>query len=204
MREHTEQRRVEHSQERALPGSAEVAGGVVAERRAVDPAQSAVVFLIGMRVNRWWMLPAIWAVAGAMTRMMRELLADPSAGLLHPEGDAGRTTPMVQYWRSLDDLQRYAHDRERAHAPAWQRWAKRLGLDGAVGIWHETYVVEPGQHESVYHHMPAFGLGRALGTVPAEGALRTARGRLAAGAKARVAAQAAVTGAAAAGEAQAA
>ena len=35
-----------------------------------------------------------------MGRMMRELAADPSIGLLSSEGYFGRTTMMVQYWRS--------------------------------------------------------------------------------------------------------
>ncbi len=148
----------------------------------VDPTASFVVFLIGMRVNRWWMLPAIWGVAAAMTRMMAELARRPESGLLSHESYPGRTTLTVQYWRSLDDLQRYAHAKDRQHVPAWQRWIQRTGLDGAIGIWHETYVIGPGQHESVYVHMPPFGLGRALPRMPAVGALRTARGRLEVGA----------------------
>ena len=86
----------------------------------------------------------------------------------------------MQYWRSLEDLQAYAHDKQRAHVPAWQRWVKRWS-DGAVGIYHETYVVAPGTYECVYHHMPPFGLGQVGPLIPAEGKLRTARGRLAAG-----------------------
>lgn len=152
--------------------------GIAGEQVTVDPTASFVVFLIGMRVNRWWMLPAIWMVAAAMTRMMGELARDPSAGLMSHESYAGRTTLAVQYWRSLDDLQRYAHAKERQHLPAWRQWIKRTGLDGTIGIWHETYVIGPGQHESVYHHMPAFGLSRALPRVRAVGSLRTARGRL--------------------------
>ena len=155
--------------------------GVAAEQVTVDPTASFVVFLIGMRVNKWWMLPAIWVVVAAMTRMMNELARDPDAGLSH-EFYGGRTTLAVQYWRSLDHLQRYAHAKDRAHVPTWRKWLARTGVDGAVGIWHETYVIGPGQHESVYHHMPPFGLSRALPRVRAVGPLRTARGRLDVGA----------------------
>lgn len=159
-----------------------VAAGVSPARMTVDPGASFVVFLIGMRINRWWMLPAIWAVAAAMTRMTAELLKNPEAGLLSQESYPGRTTLTVQYWRSLEDLQRYAHSKEQQHVPAWRKWLQNTGLSGAIGIWHETYVVAPGQHESVYHHMPAFGLGRALPRIPAAGPLMTARGRLEVGA----------------------
>lgn len=137
-----------------------------------------VVFLIGARVNHWWLVPVVWAVAAAMTRMMNELVREPESGLLSFESYGGRTTLMVQYWRSEEDLLRYAHRKDRAHAPAWREWIRKWG-EGAVGIWHETYLVQPGSYECVYHHMPPFGLGKVGPVVPAEGPLKTAKGRLA-------------------------
>lgn len=148
-------------------------------RLTVRRDEGFVVFLIGARINKWWLLPVIWAVAGAMRRMLREFEADPSAGLLSYESYGGRTTLMVQYWRSLDDLHRYARDRQRQHAPAWRQWIARWGR-GVMGVWHETYVVQPGAYECIYHHMPAFGLGKVGPRVPATGALKTSAGRLAA------------------------
>ncbi len=156
------------------------------ERLTVSPDQSFVVFLIGARVNRWWKVPMIWAVASAMGRMMKELEADPDSGLLAHEAYTGRTTLMVQYWRSKEDLLAYSRSKESAHVPAWRAWIKRWGLGGSMGIWHETYVVAPGRYEAVYHHMPAFGLGKVGPLVPAEGELRTAAGRFAEGAAAAV------------------
>jgi hypothetical protein len=151
---------------------------------AVDPRrltvrrdEGFVVFLIGARFNRWWMLPAMWAVAAAMNRMMRELLADPSSGLLSYESYGGRTTLMLQYWRSIEDLHRYARNRQRQHVPAWRAWIQKWGR-GAVGIWHETYVVEPGTYECFYQHMPPFGFGKVGPRVPADGPLKTSAGRL--------------------------
>ena len=44
-----------------------------------------------------------------------------------------------------------------------------IGTSGDVGIWHETYLVGEGRHESVYVNMPPFGLGRAGQLVPAKG-----------------------------------
>ena len=152
------------------------------ERLTVDPKQRFVVFLIGARINHWWMLPVMWGVARAFDRMMRELVDDPDSGLLSYESYGGRTSLNVQYWRSYEDLQRYARSKERAHVPAWRRWLKEWSR-GAVGIWHETYVIEPGQHECIYQHMPAFGLGSAFDVIPAEGKLNTGPGRRAAGAE---------------------
>ena len=152
------------------------------QRLTVARDQGFVVFLIGARLNKWWLLPVVWGVAMAMRRMLNELRANPDSGLLAFEEYGGRTTLMLQYWRSREDLLRYARDKERAHAPAWRRWIREWG-EGAVGIWHETYVVEPGSYECVYQHMPAFGLGKVGPLVPAEGPLKTAAGRLAAGAE---------------------
>ena len=37
----------------------------------------------------------------------------------------------------------------------------KVGSDGSVGIWHETYAIDPGAYENIYNNMPAFGLGKA-------------------------------------------
>lgn len=147
------------------------------ERLTVAREEGFVLFIIGARVNKWWLLPIAWGVAMAMTRMMRELEADPSNGLLSSESYFGRTTMAIQYWRSFEDLHRYAHAKDRAHLPAWRRWIKDWA-EGAVGIYHEAYVVEPDAYECLYHHMPPFGLGRVGPLVPAEGKLASAKGRL--------------------------
>jgi hypothetical protein len=47
-----------------------------------------------------------------------------------------------------------------------------------VGIWHETYLVEPGRHESIYNNMPLFGLGAAGTLVEAVGARQASRQRI--------------------------
>lgn len=152
-------------------------------RMTVSPNEGFVVFLIGMRVNRLWLAPVWWGVTLAMKRMLDQLAGDPSSGLLRSEAWFGRTTILVQYWRSVEQLHAYAHAKERAHVPAWRAWAQGWGETGAVGIWHETYVVGPGQYEAVYAHMPPFGLSAAFPRIPAAGPLATASGRLAAAAK---------------------
>src|SRR5579859_5183650 len=89
-----------------------------------------VVFLIGMRVNRWW-LPHRWMrVALAMPRMLRELAQHPELGFLGAEQWFGRTTVMLQYWRSIDDLTAYAKSRTSAHLPAWRQFNKIVGTNG--------------------------------------------------------------------------
>jgi hypothetical protein len=79
---------------------------------------------------------------------------------------AGRTITVIQYWKSFEALEAYASQGDRKHRPAWTAFYKRSTRGtGAVGIFHETYVVRPGEVESLYVDMPAdFGLGGAVGT----------------------------------------
>ncbi|GAB3699050.1 hypothetical protein GCM10027597_61820 [Saccharopolyspora tripterygii] len=77
----------------------------------------------------------------------------------------GRTTVQVGYWRSMDHLVAFAAEENAPHVPAWRNYFRRVGKSGAVGVWHETYVVKPGSTESVYTNMPAFGLAEATNKV---------------------------------------
>ena len=139
-----------------------------------------VVFLIGMRVNRWWKLNQLWLMGAAMPRMLRELNAHPELGYLGGESWFGRTTIMVTYWRSSEALMAYAKNRDRAHLPAWRAFNKMVGTNGDIGIWHETYKSRPGDYESVYVNMPAFGLGLAGENLAVTEKYETAESRLAA------------------------
>jgi hypothetical protein len=137
-----------------------------------------VVFLIGMRINRP-MKPHKWLpVIRAMPRMIEELYRQPELGFMHAEMWFSRTTIMVQYWRSMEQLLAYATNKHAEHLPAWQAFNRRVGTDGSVGIWHETYAASPGTYESVYVNMPDFGLGKAGTLPPATGGRRSASDRL--------------------------
>lgn len=137
-----------------------------------------VVFLIGMRLNQPWKVHKWWPVASAMPRMISELRRQPELGLLHAEMWFSRTIILVQYWRSMDQLMRYATNKQAAHLPAWKAFNQSVGTDGSVGIWHETFAVKAGAHESVYVNMPPFGLGRAGKLEAATGRRHSAAGRL--------------------------
>ncbi len=114
-----------------------------------------------------------------MSRMLEELYEQPELGFIHHEQWFGRTAILVQYWRSLDQLMAYARMRDAQHLPAWADFNRRVGSNGDVGIWHETYAVSATAYESVYNNMPPFGLGKALGLVSASARRMSARGRLA-------------------------
>jgi len=139
-----------------------------------------VVFLIGMRVNRLLAVRSWTRVAAAMPPMIDELRRNPELGLLHAEFFVyWRGVGVVQYWRSFEHLHAYAHAQNEAHLPAWAGFNRRIGGNGSVGIWHESYTVTSGQFECVYANMPRFGLAGATKHVAAVGRLENARMRIA-------------------------
>ena len=137
-----------------------------------------VVFLIGMRINKPWKVHQWWPVAQAMPRMLAELEARPELGMLGGEMWFGRTTILVQYWRTLEQLLSYSRNRDAMHLPAWKAFNQSVGSSGDVGVWHETYAISNGGYESVYVNMPAFGLGKAGTLTAATGERQSAEGRL--------------------------
>ena len=140
---------------------------------------SFVVFIIGMRVNTLWALHKWLPVALAMPRMLKQLEAERERGLLHAHPFVHwRGAAVVQYWRSFEQLERFARDPSAGHLEAWKRFNRAVGAGGSVGIWHETYAVPAGQFECVYGNMPRFGLAIAGAHVPAVGAKETAKRRL--------------------------
>jgi hypothetical protein len=126
-----------------------------------------VVFLIGMRINKPWKLHKWIPVAMAMGPMLRVLSTRKDLGLLGFHTWISPTGPMVvQYWRSAEELERFARDSALPHQPAWRRFNQRVGTSGDVGIWHETFQVSAGRYETLYGNMPPFGLARAGEHVP--------------------------------------
>jgi hypothetical protein len=149
------------------------------QRMTAEMDEPFVVFLIGMRVNRYWKVHKWLPVALAMPRMLRELTNDEDSGLLSFESTINtRTILMVQYWDSFENLREYARDIDQKHVPAWVDYNRTSGQSGDVGIFHETYLVDPDDCENVYNNMPAFGLGGAGTLRPAEGSVETAAKRL--------------------------
>ncbi|HEX4303572.1 MAG TPA: DUF4188 domain-containing protein [Rhizomicrobium sp.] len=154
---------------------------VVPGRMTARLDKPVVLFLIGARFNRLRSFPK-WAwFARTMPMMLAELEKTPEAGLLWYRTYISWPNVMVQqYWESFDKLMAYSGDKGASHQPAWARYMRELAQDGSVGIWHETYLIEPGKFECIYGNMPPFGLGAATAQVKAEGRLAAARERFAA------------------------
>lgn len=146
-------------------------------RMTHDHDGSIGVFLIGMRFNRL-SRPDQWLpVFLAMPKMLTELYQNKAAAARGEAEDlgflgartllGGKGTTVVQYWRSVEDIYRYASAPNHEHRPAWTAFnARARNAKGAVGIWHETYAVPAGAHESVYVGCPPMGLAEATASVP--------------------------------------
>lgn len=137
-----------------------------------------VVFLIGMRINKWWKIHKWLPTAQAMPRMIKELSQKKELGFLGMESYFGRTIFMVQYWESYEKLEHYARAKNHEHFPAWMEFRKRIGDNGDVGIWHETYRISKGNYECIYGNMPEFGLGKVSGVKPIGKNLESASERM--------------------------
>ena len=159
---------------------------VVEGRMTADFTGPLVVFVIGMRINHFHKFSKWWPVASAMPPMLKELAANPDSGFLGTEYclQGLRQLMLLQYWRDFDSLERYARSRDAQHWPAWVAFNRNVGASGTVGIFHETYAVNAGAHETIYANMPPFGLGKVAGVVPATHSRNEARSRLTAGAQA--------------------
>ncbi|MBX3082425.1 MAG: DUF4188 domain-containing protein [Anaerolineae bacterium] len=156
---------------------------VINDRVTAQMEQPFAVFLIGMRVNKPLQFRKWMKVASAMPPMLEALYKHPEKGFLSGETYYSLfplQTILVSYWRSFEDIERFARAKDDPHLAAWIHFNREIGYDGSVGVWHETYTIEPGHSESLYANMPLFGLGKAVGsTIPVHGGhLRNARGRM--------------------------
>ena len=141
--------------------------------------ESYVVLLLGIRVNHihlfWKWIPTVLA----SFPMVYALVRHRAAGFLG--GQAFFFQPglgIVQYWRSFDDLERFARSKKYPHLGGWRWYNKSIGASGSVGLWHEVFLVKPGCHEAMYDNMPGFGLGKAAKHIPATELRQGARLRL--------------------------
>jgi len=129
---------------------------------AVDNTEPAVVFLVGIRINQWRRVRRWLPLLLAMPSMLRELVSNPGSGLTGYRlllGPGLRQATVVQYWRSPEDLHRFAHQAAGTHRSAQRRYWWHYGDSAAVGVWHELLVSPQGAHHGMYGNMPPFGIG---------------------------------------------
>ena len=88
-------------------------------RYTAKTSEPFVVFLIGMRINKWWRLDKWIPVANSMAPMLTTLLTHPEKGFLHGEFFWNLSGPvLIQYWRSFEDLEKFAREPSDPHLAA--------------------------------------------------------------------------------------
>jgi hypothetical protein len=138
------------------------------ERMAAEMDDGFVIYINGMRLNKLRALPH-WLVANwTVAKMFRQLEADPDSGFLGytPIFLGFRKGAAMQYWRSLDDLQRFATDPDGPHVPAWTWYNEEADPDGGLGFWAELYVVDGDSFETFFRNVPPIGIGKFAKMVP--------------------------------------
>ncbi|WP_224336535.1 monooxygenase family protein [Haloprofundus halobius] len=108
----------------------------IERRGTADVEGRLVVYINGMRLNKLRAIPQ-WVAAGRKrARMFERLEADPDSGFLgyQPAFMGLRTGAAIQYWRSLEDLQRFARDPNDLHVPAWNWYNEAVDDGGGVGF----------------------------------------------------------------------
>lgn len=146
-----------------------------ADRRTVDLSQypDLVVIYLGMRVNA---LAGLKTLVGFGPKISKSVELKPDGLLLHEQiiySLFPMHLGMRQYWRDFQSLETWA--RSEPHKIWWQQF---LWDTGGAGFWHETYFIRGG-FEAVYDSVPApLGLTAFAPTIPAHGAMFSARKRL--------------------------
>jgi hypothetical protein len=67
----------------------------------------------------------------------------------------------VQYWKSLECLRAFTSSAD--HAKSFGQYFREMVATGAFAIWHELYVIRPGEYENVYGSCPLIGFGAIPG-----------------------------------------
>ena len=91
-----------------------IALGVINGRYTARTDEPFVVFIIGMRINNLFAVRRWLPTVRAMGPMLRELYRHPEKGFLGAEFFLyWRGPAIVQYWRSFEDLERFARNPTR-------------------------------------------------------------------------------------------
>lgn len=133
------------------------------------PPDGLVILIIGMRINKFWMVHRWIPSFTAMLSMLIELFKNKEKfGFLGAKPWMfSRTLLTIQYWESWDQLMAYAHDAQAGHHPKWRWFNRTVNNNGAVGIYHEA--IEGARIHSVYRNMPPFGIARWCEAKPQRG-----------------------------------
>ena len=113
-----------------------------------------VVLLIGIRINKPWHIHRWLPLVFQMSQMLRELNDNGDPGFLGGQTWFGRTTVLIQYWRSIEELEVYSKAKHKNRTPAWETFNRAVEGNDSVGVYHEFYSIEEGRYDNTFINMP--------------------------------------------------
>lgn len=113
-----------------------------------------VVLLIGIRINKPWHIHRWLPLVFQMSQMLRELNDNGDPGFLGGQTWFGRTTVLIQYWRSIEELEVYSKAKHKNRTPAWETFNRAVEGTDSVGVYHEFYSIEEGCYDNTFINMP--------------------------------------------------
>jgi len=131
-------------------------------RYQAKPNSSLVIFLSGFKIHHTWKFWKKWQINKALQDILDELEQNSVPGFLGYEQWSGNPSLIIQYWRDHNALIAYARNKDAGHFPHWVAFNTRLAEDAAIGLWHETYLVQQNDMEGLYRNMRPLGLGRVF------------------------------------------
>lgn len=150
-------------------------------RKTANPKNETILFIVGMRINKLWAIHRWFPVFSSMPKMLREQLKDRSLGMIGEPRTyiSGRLIQVQQYWKDFESLEKYAKKANLNHYPNWKKFNKRSKNNDAVGIYHETYIINKGNYENIYVNIPhEILLGSSVGTSEVNNLNNSARSRI--------------------------
>lgn len=122
-------------------------------------AQPLVVFHLGVRFNHplGLLAPGVREIGEHFNNMTAALTEERDKfGMLHlgtwrgTERDSHNAVMMIAYFRSVSDLNRFAH--EDVHMKGWNWFRQFVKTTGYrhLGIFHETFITRAGDYETIY------------------------------------------------------
>ncbi len=120
--------------------------------------EKVAILLLGAKSNHplGIFAPDFKYVSSLLQRMTNELENDPTqdsgflgqTSLERTDANGAREFILVSYWRSIEDVHKYAHG--PAHREAWKWWESTLKHHDYIGFMHEVYEADKGMWEGVY------------------------------------------------------
>ena len=154
---------------------------IIRDKFTADVHEPFVFFMTGGHINNLLLVHKWLPVAWQFLRLVRYVLTHPETGCLGGHVYL-RVFPfgmmLHSYWRSFDDLEAFARSANQGHLSAWKHYMQHVAQNGAMAIYHEMYLTEPGKFEAVYGNSVPVGLSKAMGTAPIVGRHHNARGRI--------------------------